>query len=415
MEKGRSFHDADVLATPAHPSLPMQALSPAPLHIVHVIASLQVGGAEMALLRLATASGVVSRPAGAAGVHHTVVSMLPGGVLGERFEAAGIPVVWLDFSRRPVRSFITLCAWMRRHRPDVVNTWMTYGDVVGGLAARLCGIRAVVWGIRQTSIGTMAAPLRLRVMYRVGAALSHRVPRAIVCCAHAARVSHIAFGYNAQDMRVIANGFDTEAIDPQRFDRNEARLLHDFDPDHIVVGHLARFSAVKDHLGFVRAARLALDAEPRLRFMMVGRGVNTGNPLLMETLRELNLLPFVALLGERNDPVRCMRGMDIFCLSSRFEGFPNVLGEAMAMGLACITTDAGDARMLAGSAAVVVPCMDAPALATQMVQMAQAGAPHRALLGRQARERIVTQFSIETMCRHFEAVYGEVVLDTSKS
>ena len=377
------------------------------MHVVHIIPSLHVGGAEMALLRLvcADAGESVRGDQPTERVKHSVISMTPLGALGRDFAASGVAVVWLDFSTRPVRSFIALCRWLRRHQPDVVNTWMYYADVAGGLAARLCGINAVVWGVRTTSIGGVLPHLRLRILCRLGALLSHRVPRAIVCVAEAARASHVAFGYRASRMQVVANGFDVDAFAPDKFELAESRALHAYQAHHIVVGHVGRYCNEKDHVGFLKAARLALNYEPLLRFVMAGRGVSSSNRVLMSAMEELGLQEHVRLLGERADVAPVLRSFDIFCLSSTFEGFPNVLGEAMAMGLPCVSTDAGDARVLVGDTARVVPVSDPRALANALLSLARLTPAQRAQLGAAARERVVGNYTVDLMRQQFEAVY----------
>jgi glycosyltransferase involved in cell wall biosynthesis len=381
------------------------------MHVVHIIPSLHVGGAETALLRL-IGHGVadqVDADRGANCIRHTVISMTPLGSLGRDFAAASIPVVWLDFSKRPLGSFASLCLWLRRHRPDVVNTWMYHADVLGGLAARLCGIRAVVWGVRSTSIGGVLPHWRLRILCRLSALMSHRVPSAIVCVAEAARLSHIDFGYRADQMHVIANGFDIQALDPSKFDASAARALHGFAPDHIVVGHVGRYCNEKDHVGFLKAARLALDREPALRFVMAGRSVSPSNPVLMSAIDSLRLGGHMRLLGERTDVAAVLRSFDMFCLSSTFEGFPNVLGEAMAMALPCVSTDAGDARVLVGDVAEIVPISDPQAMANALLALARLTPEQRAQRGAAARERIVNHYTVDVMRQQFESVYRSVV------
>jgi glycosyltransferase involved in cell wall biosynthesis len=387
------------------------------MHVVHIIPSLHVGGAELALLRLIGegASEYSGCGENADRIRHTVISMMPLGALGRDFAAACIPVVWLDFSKRPLRSFITLCQWLRRHQPDVVSTWMYYADVAGGMAARLCGIRAVVWGVRTTSIGGVLPHLRLRILCRLSALLSHHVPRAVVCVAEAARLSHIEFGYRADLMHVIANGFDVDVLEPSQFDVAASRALHGFAAHHIVVGHVGRYCKEKDHVGFLKAARLALNDAPLLRFVMAGRSVSPSNPVLMRAIEELGLQDHVRLLGERADVAPVLRSFDIFCLSSTFEGFPNVLGEAMAMALPCVSTDAGDARVLAGDAAEIVPISDPHAMANALLALTHLTPEQRTQRGASARARVGNHYTVDVMRQQFHAVYRSVVQPRSRS
>jgi glycosyltransferase involved in cell wall biosynthesis len=100
--------------------------------------------------------------------------------------------------------------------------------------------------------------------------------------------------------------------------------------------------------------------------------------------------------------------MDFFCLSSRTEGFPNVLGEAMAVGCPSVTTDVGDAAMLLGDTGRVVPKEDPEQLAQVLLQMLQLPEHLRAELGKRASERVRAEFDIQRTRRLFETLYDEV-------
>ncbi len=371
------------------------------MHVMHIITGLDVGGAELALLRLVSQGST-------SGARYSVVSLLPRGVLGPRFDSAKVPVRWLDFRRRPIWSFVSLCRHLRETRPDIVHTWMYHADLAGGLAARLCGIRRIIWSLRQTLVLSPQTRLKQRLLYRSCAVLSSSIPQVIVCCANAARDSHITFGYIPAKMQVIHNGFDTQAFAPGLYDGYALRDSLGIDPTEVVVGHVARYTPEKDHVTFLRSALQVLERKPAMRFLMLGRGVHDANVAIVEMIRSLGIERHVLLLGERDDVAHCMSAMDVFCLSSRFEGFPNVLGEAMAMALPCVTTDTGDARAIAGAAARVVACGDVHALSDAMADLAMLPAHARAVIGVRARERIISEFSLASMQAQFERLYATI-------
>ena len=99
--------------------------------------------------------------------------------------------------------------------------------------------------------------------------------------------------------------------------------------------------------------------------------------------------------------------MDLFTLSSATEGFPNALGEAMSCGLPCVTTDAGDCRLILGDVGEIVPTRDPSALANAWLQVLRRPAAHRLALGERARRRIADNFSTEEVARRFVQVWRE--------
>jgi glycosyltransferase involved in cell wall biosynthesis len=117
----------------------------------------------------------------------------------------------------------------------------------------------------------------------------------------------------------------------------------------VVVGCLGRFHHVKGQDNFVKAAAIVAHSHANVRFLMVGTDCDEHNASLMGWIHEHNLQDYFVLLGERDDVPICLTAMDIFCMPSRTEGFPNGLGEAMAMGLPAVTTEVGDTAILAGA------------------------------------------------------------------
>lgn len=370
------------------------------MRVAHVIAKLDTGGAEHALLRLA-------RRCNERGLAQRVFALLPGGALAPDYQSAGLSPLALDLRRAPLRSVTRLVRALRAWRPDVVQTWMYHADVVGGVAARWAGC-PVVWGVRQTAIGEVATSASVAWMYRAARALSAHVPSAVVFNAQAAFDSHRLFGFRHATSHVIPNGLDTQALAGAGADRHALRRELGIASDAVLVGHLGRFTPEKDHPTLLRAFAAAALARPGLHLVAAGRGVNDGNPAIAHQLQACGLVSRVHLLGERGDPARVLAGLDLFVLSSRHEGFPNALLEAMALGLPCITTDCGDAPRLAGGAAQVVARGDDRALARAIGTLADLRPAQRQRLGAAGAARVARHFSLDAMCDGFESVWRGV-------
>lgn len=365
--------------------------------VLHVIAGLDVGGAEVALYRLIMGSRDSE-------YRHSVVALTPGGAIAARLRNAGIKVTALDFRSMPFASFRKLVSIMRAARPDIVQTWMYHADMAGGLAARLAGNRNIIWGIRTSDLdrGDSTATTLVRTLC---ARLSRRIPHTIVCVAEAARRIHVSHGYEAGRMEVIPNGFDLARTPAVELQAALLRAAWGIGPQDFLIGMVGRFNANKDQKNFVHAAGLLLRLQESARFLMIGRGIDASNAELMHWIRQTGHAERFVLLGERNDVPACLLALDVFCLSSRTEGFPNVVGEAMAMGVPCVVTDVGDAAMLVGQTGIVVPKENPDALAEGLAVLLAMSPETRKRLGHRAQARIREEFSAERVRERYEAIY----------
>ena len=367
---------------------------------IHIISSLGVGGAELMLKRLA--SDPLFRTQG---VEHHIISLRGAGALGPALKAQGVTVHALNAGHIVLipLAFFRLWKLILRTKPDVVQTWMVHSDLLGGLAARLAGVRSVVWGVRTTDYSVESRSTRL--VRWVCARLSGVVPARIVCAAQASLLNSQAAGYAADKLIVIPNGFDVAQLSESLGDGQAIRENLGLVPGTCLVGCMGRYNPAKDHANFVAAAGVLASRFPHARFLMVGRGLDAGNPDLMRLIEAIGFHDRFVLLGERADPAACLDAMDVFVLSSCTEGFPNVLGEAMAMGLPCVSTDAGDAALLMGSREWVVPARDSKALADKLAELLTLPQKERQRLGVLARQRVVDEFSMSASAQHFMNLY----------
>ena len=371
------------------------------LKVLHVISGLKVGGAETVLHRL-----IVDSRGGK--FRHAVIALNPKGAMWQRFIDDGIEVVVLDFKRSPVMSFFRLVSLIRKRRPDIVQTWMYHADLLGGLAARLAGNKNVIWGVRGSAI-PQSGISATQVVVSICSLMSRYIPKVIICCAESARVAHAEMGYDKSKMFVIPNGYEMGHFNRNPLLRLKTRNSFGFSEDDMVVGIVGRFDPLKDYKNFVHAAAMVASKDNNVKFLMVGRDIHPTNNVLKVWLDESGFGNKFVLAGERSDIPACLDAMNIFCLSSSKEGFPNVVCEAMAMNLPCVVTDSGDAaEIVADTGLAVAPC-NSSALADALEKMIKKSAVERLHLGGLARLRIEKIYSIEIATKRFEKIYNNII------
>jgi len=367
--------------------------------VMHVIVGLEVGGAELMLKRLILDSRKK--------ITHSVVSLTDIGPVGRLLGEHGIQVMALNTT-----SFLSKCFLIFRVvkairiiSPDVVHTWMYHSDLVGGVAAKVVGVKNIVWCIRSNDITKGGSRLTL-VIRRVCAILSRWVPNKIVCAAYASKITHSRIGYDTTKIVVIPNGFvfsDTKA--PSNFDIVDFRNENGISSSDILIVSVARYNEVKDHRSFVAASVLLKGKHSNLKFLLVGRGITEANTNLVSILNEFGMSDEFILLGEQSNVQRCLGASDIYCLHSVTEGFPNALGEAMLARLPCVATDVGDAALLLGDGSYIVPPSNPKALANAIDKLLMLEKEEREDIGGRLRERVIENFSIERMTMRYLELY----------
>lgn len=374
------------------------------MKIVHIITGLNTGGAEVMLRELLRHSDPTS-------FQHEVMSLTDIGPTGKTIQELGFKVTYLGM--RPqfpdAGALWRLSRRLKRLRPDVVQTWLYHGDVIGGLAARLAGIRAVVWGIHISQLDAPHTKKSTLLTVQAGARLSHFVPARIVCCARSALELHEKIGYDARKMEVIPNGFDLNDFAPDPLARELVRRELQLEARTPLVGLIGRFHPQKDHENFVRAAQILSQSDGRTHFVLIGAGSEWSNELLARPIENAGLKARFHLLGRRDDIARWSAGLDVLALSSAYgEAFPMVVGQAMACETVCAVTDVGDSADLVGDTGAVVPPRDAGALARALSELLSAPPDERAASGKAARLRIEERFSIASVTARYEELWRQL-------
>jgi glycosyltransferase involved in cell wall biosynthesis len=372
------------------------------MKVVHVITSLDRGGAEAVLYRLATA------PFDGA-TEHVVVSLQGLGTYGPLLIERNVATYTLDMPKGKVSmaGIWRLFRIMRRLRPDVVQTWMYHSDLIGGVVARLAGVKRIVWGVRHANLDKDKNSRMTLLVARLCARLSKFVPSSIVCCSERAAVTHKAFGYSAGKFVNIPNGYDISRFKPDAHARSRVRAELGIGEDAVVLGCVARWDIQKDHPNLLGALSLLKQAGFDGRCLLAGAGINSENSALTDLIDRFGLASQVHLLDQRDDVPDLMNAFDINVLSSSGEAFPNVLAEAMACGVPSVTTDVGDARLIVGDTGWVVEAENVTALADGITRaIAELSSGQGAERAQRCRRRIVDEFQLSKMVSRFETAWS---------
>jgi glycosyltransferase involved in cell wall biosynthesis len=382
----------------------MEFLQLGTIRVLHLITGTSFGGAQTMLSKLITAID-------GAFFESRVISLRPKGPVGDELENAGFVVRYMNASGYlgMVAAIPSLVREVREFRPHVIQGWMYHGNLAATAAARIARSSApVLWNVRHSLENLGHEKHLTAATIRLGALPSRRVDRVIYNSSSSA-LQHQAIGYSRNNVVVIPNGFDTVRFRPSNELRAEVRSRFGIGMEEPLVAMVARYHPIKGHDNFLQAAAICARQLPQVRFLLAGSEVDDSNPELLRRVRDLGLKGIVSLFGQRSDVDRLLPALDVLALPSLAEGFPNVLGEAMACGVPCVCTDVGDCASIVGETGRVVPPGRPDVFGQAMVELLVEPRQVREERGIRARERIVQLFSIESVARQYDDLYRSLV------
>jgi glycosyltransferase involved in cell wall biosynthesis len=364
-----------------------------PLSILHVLAPSGAGGLETVVRSLATGQRESGHEVRVLAVVNPAAPRYP--VLAA-LDDAGIEVVTLAIHDRAyVKEGGFIAALCRRHRPSVVHTHGFRPDVLDATVARYLGVPTAT-----TVHGFTGGGWRLAIYERIQR-LAFRRFDAVVAVSRPLADQLAADGVPRERLHVVPNAF-TPTAPP--LDRVAARRALSLPSDRFVAGWVGRLSPEK-------GADVLIDGVARLTAAPVSVSVIGDGPdgeALRTRAVELGLGDRIAWHGAVPDASSLFRAFDVLILSSRTEGCPIVLLEAMAAGVPIIATRVGGVpEVVTPSEAILIPADDPAALAAALLDLYHAR-ERAAARARAAHDRLLAQFQPEAWVARYDELYRRI-------
>jgi glycosyltransferase involved in cell wall biosynthesis len=359
--------------------------------IALLIRSLDYGGAEMQLTVLANGLARAGRSV-------SVLVFYPDGALRGRL-SPDVTVRYLGKrSRWHLMGFLrSLFRVLDEEHPDALYAFLPGANLLACLSRLRSSKLKLAWGVRASYVDPTRYDWLSRLTYWLERRFS-RCPDLIISNSEAGRRYAVSRGFpdNGRFI-VIPNGIDVEHFRPDRGLRAAVRMEWGVLPHEMLVGIVARLDPMKDYPNFLHAAAKLARSESAVRFVSVGTGPEDYKAILQEQARSLGLNGRMIWAGPRGDLPAVYNALDLLVSSSAGEGFSNVLGEAMACGVPCVSTDVGDAREILGDTRTVAPPRNPDALVGSIAALLGRLRTEGASLGVRARKRIAENYSVEAL------------------
>ncbi|MCL6239222.1 glycosyltransferase [Acinetobacter sp. ANC 5033] len=358
------------------------------MKILHIITDFSaIGGAEVMLCKL-----IKSLPA----EEHHIISLMH--INYEIFKDtlkccdSNIALEWNSLNTLKV--IFKLREIIEQLNPDIIQGWMYHANALTSLS--IIGLKQkpkVVWGIHHSLASPKDESISTKIALGLSKVLSKQ-PDAIVYCAYSSKQQHSDFGFRNANQQVIVNG-----VFLNKFQPNIA--LH----QPTVIGFAGRYHKAKGYPYLFKA--MGLLKNKNIIFKIAGGGASLDNPEVKALFERYQLdHKKVQLLDQISEMPAFYQSIDAFLMTSITEGFPNVLVEAMASGLPCISTDVGDAKYIVQDLGAIVPPRNAQALADAILAYVAKSNAEKIALKQATRQRIEQNFCIEKISEQYKAVWS---------
>lgn len=376
-------------------------------HVAHILPYDAVGGTEVATLRVARA--VEQR-----GFRSTAFCTPVADPVAALFEAAGVdtaryPAVEPSF-RRPwpfLAAALRLARTLATREVDLVHCADIHAAPLAGLAGRLARLPVLC---------------HVRNRYEDLGARERRLLLPVHHFAFVSQHTRDGFGLPVSPRRgtVVYDGVKLPALDGTRAAAASVRAEFGIPEDVALVGMVARVAAQKDFVTLVKAAARIVQTDPRVRFLIVGDHSSAATyrahyAMVVRTLAELGISDHFVFTDFRSDVPRFLAALDLFVLSTHWEGLPLVILEAMSYGKPVVATevDGVPEAVRNGQTGLLVPHQDSEALAAQILAVLR-GPALAERLGCAGRERIREHFGPEQFAGSLETLYRTLLGPTDR-
>jgi len=374
------------------------------MKILHIIIGIDVGGAEMMLLKVV--NGLSKR-----GHVQLIISLTGNNTLKESFEKAGAEVKCLNLQKysQILKMLYKIRKYQKTFQPDIIQSWMYHADSIAAITKPMKV--PLIWNVRHSLDDYDNESTVVLFLIRLASILSLRVTK-ILFNSEKSLTQHIAKGFPQSKSYVIPNGFDPERFSPNILINKENKKKLKIEEDAFVIGHIGRYHIVKNHKSLLESIAILekKNLNRKIVLLLAGKDVDENNVELADRIHRNSLKSRVILLGAISEPEKIFPIFDMFCLSSYSEAFPNVLGEAMSCGVPCASTDVGDAKRIIGDTGVIMSSPSSTDIAEAIYNLISLSIHQRLILGEKARQRIIDLYSIEKIIDQYEQLYTKLLL-----
>jgi glycosyltransferase involved in cell wall biosynthesis len=304
--------------------------------VFHIITGIGAGGAERVLHNILSNDTQND---------HYIVSLKKKNFIKTPYDFSDFKIKYLNLnSFNFIKKFIYLIYYIKKIKPHVVQTWMYHADFFGGLAAKIAGIKNILWNIRNSNLDKKSK-FSTKLVLKINALLSKFIPNKIISCSKNAIKIHLNKGYK-ENFSFIGNGINKKK---PYYCSNNLKLKFFNNKNFFIITYAGRWHLQKDFETLFKSLKILKHRYKTYnwKILMAGSNLDKINNDFYKLIKINSLQNEVKLIGQLQDINKLYAISDLNVLSSSHgEAFPNVIMEAMSQGVPCVSTDVGESKSI---------------------------------------------------------------------
>ena len=362
--------------------------------IIFISPDINSGGAENIIFNLAKATNKNDI---------LLISLTDIGYYGSILRKEGYKIHSLNMKKNIFVFFkiIYLLILIIRFKPRIVQTWLYHANLVGGIAAKLLGVKKIYWTVHHDfEYRNLYMMLEMRILVF----LSYIIPDKIIYGSNPVKNNHVLNGYFREKSIVINNGVSTSKFRPIPELRDSIRKDLNITKKCLLLGNIARYIPLKDHETLLKSLKILKSKGINFKCLLIGQGLSNENREFKIRIKKYGLEDKVILYGKTYEINHILNAFDINILTSKKECSPISLIESMSTGIPCISTNVGDAIELIGDSGWVVNTSDYKSIA-KLIMDINLDKKILKIKSNIARKRVEKNYPIEKMINKYKKLY----------
>ena len=376
------------------------------MNILHIINSLNKGGAEGNLYRLCEFQKKKFKN----NINITIITLIDNGYYEPLLKKMGIKIFSLKINKKNkffdnVKKLKLFRELIRKLNPNIIQSWMYHSNFFSLFVPNKNKTK-IYWNIRHSELNFKISKKTTIFISFICGLFSRIVPSKVIYCSEKSIKFHEKkHFYFKNKTTLISNGYSDKLFYTSNLLRRNFKIKYKIKKNNIVLGYAGRYAKQKNIESLLKAFSLIKKKNPNVFLFMVGKNINEKNKGLINIVKNNKISDKILFLDEQKNLLQFYNGIDLLLLVSHSESFPNVVAESMLCSTPVLSTDAGCARQIIGRYGFIIKNNDYLSIAENLKKIMPVLKNKKKLnkLKVETRKKIQLNYSIEKMSnKYFE-------------